>query len=93
MQAIARVKVDDTLRRLNLTVVSGQKSAIALYESLGFVAYGIEKEVFEARGLFFDEILMTLDLRKEPKEAQQHNVGNCLGSPAIVRKIDPRMLP
>ena len=68
-QAIVRASRDDVLRRLNLTVVFGQKSAIALYESLGFVSYGIEKEAFQARGLFFDEILMTLDLREEPNKA------------------------
>lgn len=64
--AVARARLDGVLRRLNLTVVSEQKSAITLYTSLGFIPYGIEKEVFQARGLFFDEILMTLDLRKEP---------------------------
>jgi len=61
-QAIDRAKGDNTLRRLNLTVVSGQTSAIKLYHSLGFVSYGIEKEAFEARGQLFDEILMTLEL-------------------------------
>ena len=68
---VARARLDGVLRRLNLTVVSEQKSAIALYESLGFETYGLEKEVFQARGLFFDEILMTLDLRKEPNKAVQ----------------------
>jgi ribosomal protein S18 acetylase RimI-like enzyme len=48
--AVARARLDGALRRLNLTVVSEQKSAIALYASLGFVSYGIEKEVFQARG-------------------------------------------
>lgn len=47
---------------MNLAVVADQKVAIALYESLGFVAYGIDPEVFEARDRFFDEILMSLDL-------------------------------
>jgi RimJ/RimL family protein N-acetyltransferase len=70
-QAVARARLDGRLRRLNLTVVSEQKSAIALYASLGFVSYGIEKEVFQARGLFFDEILMTLDLKTEPNQPVQ----------------------
>ena len=65
-QAITRARLDGVLRRLNLTVVSQQKSAIALYESLGFVPYGIEKEAFHARGLFYDEILMTLALSPPP---------------------------
>ena len=33
----------------------------------------IEKEVFQARGLFFDEILMTLDLRTEPNRVAGGN--------------------
>lgn len=70
-QAVARARLDGVLRRLNLTVVAEQKSAVALYASLGFVSYGVEKEVFQARGLFFDEILMTLDLKAEPNPALQ----------------------
>ena len=69
-QAVSYAKLDDELRRLNLTVVSEQKSAIALYASLGFVSYGIEKEAFRARGLFFDEILMTLDLKDESSKQE-----------------------
>jgi ribosomal protein S18 acetylase RimI-like enzyme len=49
--------------RLDLAVVSQQNAAIALYRSVGFTEYGIERETFERRGEFFDEIQMTLDLR------------------------------
>lgn len=69
--AVARARRDGRLRRLNLTVVSDQKAAIALYSSLGFVIYGVEQEVFQARGHFFDQILMTLDLRKQPEQAPE----------------------
>lgn len=81
-QVVARAKRDGGLRRLNLTVVAEQKAAIALYASLGFVSYGIEKEAFQARGLFFDEILMTLDLRKEhpAQPAPQRHAGSCPSS-------------
>lgn len=62
-RALARAELDEKLRRLNLTVVAGQESALSLYVSYGFVRYGVDREVFRARGLFFDEILMTLDLQ------------------------------
>lgn len=64
LHAIGLAKADPVLRRLNLTVVSGQKPAIKLYESLGFISYGVEKEAFEARGMYFDEILMSLDFNR-----------------------------
>ena len=58
-RTIDESKNDKTIRRLNLTVVSDQSTAIRLYESLGFVECGTDYEAFSARGQFFDEILMT----------------------------------
>ncbi|MCW1926557.1 GNAT family N-acetyltransferase [Luteolibacter arcticus] len=61
--ALALAKSDPSLRRLNLTVVSGQQAARALYLSAGFTESGIEWEAFEHHGSYYDEILMTCDLR------------------------------
>ena len=47
------------LRRVNLTVVTGQAAAIELYLSLGFRHYGTESEAFSRDGRFYDEDLMT----------------------------------
>jgi RimJ/RimL family protein N-acetyltransferase len=50
---------DPSVRRINLSVVTTHHSAIALYQALGFVIYGIEKEAFSDGGQFHDECLMT----------------------------------
>ncbi len=50
------------VRRINLTVVTGQSAAIGLYKSLGFRIYGTEPEAFSKNGRFYDEHLMTLEL-------------------------------
>lgn len=53
------------IRRVNLTVVTQQKAAIGLYQSLGFCIYGTEPETFSKAGRFYDEHLMTLKLTSE----------------------------
>lgn len=62
--AIGYARSEWELLRINLAVVSEQKAAIALYRSIGFTEYGIEREAFSRKGQSFDEILMTFDLRK-----------------------------
>jgi len=62
--AIHEARNDSRIRRLNLMVVSGQTAARTLYESLGFEECGTDYEAFEARGSYFDEIMMTLPMRK-----------------------------
>lgn len=47
---------------IQLSVVSGNQSAIRLYESLGFQQYGLEKHSLKQNGQYYDEILMALDL-------------------------------
>lgn len=51
-----------SIRRVNLTVVTQQRAAICLYQSLGFRIYGTEQETFSKAGRFYDEHLMTLEL-------------------------------
>ncbi len=50
------------VRRVNLTVVTQQESAIRLYQLFGFCIYGTEPETFSRDGQFYDEHLMTLEL-------------------------------
>lgn len=62
-KCINESKSDGTIRRINLTVVSGQLAAIRLYESIGFVKCGTDYEAFSANGQFFDELLMTMPVK------------------------------
>lgn len=47
---------------LQLSVVSENLPAIRLYQSFGFVQYGLEKHALKQNGRYFDEIHMFLDL-------------------------------
>jgi len=47
---------------IQLTVVSENKPARALYESLGFSEYGFEKNALKQGGRTFDEVLMVKQL-------------------------------
>jgi ribosomal protein S18 acetylase RimI-like enzyme len=47
---------------IQLTVVSENKPARALYESLGFTEYGLEKNALKQGGRTFDEVLMVKQL-------------------------------
>jgi len=55
------------LRQVQLCVVETQIPAKTLYESLGFVVYGLEKEALFVDGQFLDEYHMQLFLTEEPK--------------------------
>jgi len=47
---------------LQLSVVSDNLAAIRLYQSFGFVRYGLEEHSLKQNGRYFDEIHMFLDL-------------------------------
>lgn len=72
-RGVARALLDEVLvrarasgvRRLHLTVVTGQKAAVHLYKSLGFSIYGTECEAFSKEGRFYDEYLMELVLQAQ----------------------------
>jgi len=51
---------------IQLSVISDNHQARRLYASLGFVEYGVEKNSLKQRGHYYDEILMALDLVREP---------------------------
>jgi len=63
-RGIEESKKNNEIRRLNLNVVSDQKAAISLYESMGFEKCGIDYEAFSAKGRYFDEILMTKPIER-----------------------------
>ena len=60
--AIAEAATMSGLRRLNLSVDTGNVAASALYRSAGFVEYGVEPEAYGADGEFFISAYMTLRL-------------------------------
>ena len=54
---------------IQLTVVSGNEPARRLYDSLGFIEYGIEKNSLKQDGHYWDEVLMAKPL--SPPEARR----------------------
>jgi ribosomal protein S18 acetylase RimI-like enzyme len=61
-EAISRAAKSPGIRRINLAVVTGQRAAIRLYQSLSFCIYGTEPEAFSKSGRLYDEYLMTLEV-------------------------------
>ncbi|UZW64875.1 GNAT family N-acetyltransferase [Priestia flexa] len=51
------------LEQLQLTGVSTNKEAIALYDSFGFVTYAVERNALKYKGQYWDEEHMALSLR------------------------------
>lgn len=64
MHFIRECEIIDGLEQLNLSVVSTNKSAIALYEKVGFVHYGHEKRALKYLNTYYDEDLMVIDVQK-----------------------------
>ena len=64
-RALRRAANTPGIRRVNLTVVTRQESAVRLYLSLGFRVYGTEPETFSYHGEFYDEYLMTLAMEAQ----------------------------
>ena len=52
---------------IQLSVVSDNLPALRLYQSFGFVQYGLEKHALKQNGRYFDEIHMSLDLTPPTK--------------------------
>lgn len=53
------------VRQVNLTVNTSNPTAIALYESLGFTTFGVEKGFLAVDGVLYDELHMVC-VRDEP---------------------------
>ncbi|MCM3719930.1 GNAT family N-acetyltransferase [Fictibacillus phosphorivorans] len=61
--AINHAKQIPDLLKLNLTVVSSNEKAKALYSSLGFTTYGKEEKALRVNETYYDEELMVLFLK------------------------------
>ena len=48
------------LRRVSLTVETGNAPAISVYLKAGFTVYGVDREVLLVDGKFYDELLMAV---------------------------------
>lgn len=66
---VGRLLVDALLRLaaksvelVQLVVVKGNEPALRLYQSMGFVEYGLEKHALKIDGRYYDDILMAKDL-------------------------------
>lgn len=73
-QALKWAEKTPGLRRINLTVVTQQESAVHLYQSLGFSIYGTERETFSSDGHFYDEHLMTMELAAKNDQNNEENI-------------------
>jgi RimJ/RimL family protein N-acetyltransferase len=62
LELIKKAKECSGLEQINLTVVSDNKPAKKLYESVGFEVYGVEKNALKFNGTYSDEDLMVLKL-------------------------------
>jgi len=63
-RAIKSARERNTVQQIYLTVVSSNKTAKALYESLGFKTYGIDRQAMRYNGIFYDHDLMVLFLKE-----------------------------
>ncbi|BFH64762.1 GNAT family N-acetyltransferase [Paenibacillus azoreducens] len=58
-EILRRGKEIEGLRLIQLTVVTANTAAAALYKGLGFVSYGLEKEALMVQGQTYDEEMMS----------------------------------
>ncbi len=62
-EAIAHARTLPDVFQLQLSVSAGNKPAKALYQSLGFAPFGVERRALKIGDSFHDEDLLQLDLR------------------------------
>ncbi|MFC5528306.1 GNAT family N-acetyltransferase [Cohnella yongneupensis] len=63
LQLIKKARDCEGLEQLNLAVVSNNVSAMSLYQSVGFVTYGVERNALKYNDEYYDEDLMVLPLK------------------------------
>ncbi|MFP3490069.1 GNAT family protein, partial [Staphylococcus sp. SIMBA_130] len=61
-QIVDYVVEQNTIKTINLCVLSENKRAISLYEKLGFERYGTEPKALYDGTVYYDEDLMCLEL-------------------------------
>ena len=87
-EALNEAKSFGGVRQVMLTVNAVNANAIALYEAMGFVTYGVEPCGMLVAGLFYDEHLMVRMLT-EPKAGEHQDAGDENGTPISGRKTRP----
>ena len=68
-KALVSALIDEApqgIEQISLAVVEENRSAISLYEALGFRAYGVERHALKVRDRYFDEALMVRFLAPSP---------------------------
>lgn len=60
-ELIQRARLFEGLEQIHLTVISNNSAAKQLYQSLGFIVYGLERNALKYEGQYWDEELMVLD--------------------------------
>jgi len=66
-ELIARAQKLEFMEQIHLAVVTSNKSAVRLYESIGFETYGTDPKVLKVEGKYFDEYLMVRQAGKPGK--------------------------
>jgi ribosomal protein S18 acetylase RimI-like enzyme len=67
LEVIARAKSLPEITQLNIGVMSTQVAARAMYDSLGFEAWGFEPRALLIDGVFADETYMVLKLKRDSR--------------------------
>lgn len=62
-ECISRAKKNSDIEQINLTVITNNANAKALYEKCGFVTFSSEKNAIKWKDKYFDEDQMVLKIR------------------------------
>jgi ribosomal protein S18 acetylase RimI-like enzyme len=66
LAAIEHARSLPGVRKLQLSVITSQPAARALYQSLGFRSFGVDPEALCVGGKYFDEEYMSLPVQPDP---------------------------
>jgi ribosomal protein S18 acetylase RimI-like enzyme len=65
LTAVENTAKQKGIELLQLTVVTSNTSAVKLYETSGFVSFGVEKHAMKQNGEYSDEMLMSKELERD----------------------------
>ena len=74
-RAIDEARAWSGVRQVVLIVCTAQREAVALYRRLGFVEWGVEPDVVQVDGVFYDEMHMHLELHGQRAPTSQPTTG------------------